>query len=78
MEVREQRHQHRVTQSDIIKEYLGMFLAFVLFLGAIWAGYDLLMNDKDLTGLVAFLTPLAGLGAILIFRRRGGRDHASS
>jgi len=71
LERREQRHEHRVMFWDGVKELLGMIMAFILFGGAIYLGFELLMNDKEITGLVSFLGALGVLGGIVAFRRHG-------
>jgi len=60
--------EKHVVRSNVIKEYLGMAMGFILALVAMGTGAWLIHEGQDIAGWVALFAPLAGL--VIMFVRR--------
>jgi uncharacterized membrane protein len=69
---RRSRQEKRLT-AEIATEKRGQYLSFCLAGGVCTGGIYLLALGQPIHGLVALLTPLAGLAGMFIFAKRQGR-----
>lgn len=51
-------------------EFLGQIMAFLLAAGAMYCGYNLLLQNKPIAGFTLLLGPLAGLVLLFLLKRK--------
>lgn len=70
--------ESKVITSNIVQTYLGQAVGFVVAMTAIILGYLLIMNGKEVTGIVSIIGCLVALVGIFVYGKKTQTDELKS
>lgn len=65
-----QRMESVVITGNNRREYIGQWMAFAIFAGALFFGWDLLKSGKEIAGYGAMITALGSVVGLFLLKRK--------
>ncbi len=74
MAEKQSKHRHFIEKllivSESSKSLIGLIFAFITVLSGLGVGAYLILNDKEITGLISMFTPLGVVAGLFIYREK--------